>query len=551
MAAEVQPLPPLRAPSGPAPLTPDQAYWKTFKNQVLLPSPHNAGITSITFPDVNPTGTQPDTFAVTSGGRVQIYSSRTKKLVKTISRFGVDDTARSGVLRRDGRILLAGGDSGVVQALDTGSRAILRQWRGEHAHRQPVHAVRWSPRVLTDFMSCSDDRTVRVWDLTEDVAKWTGVGHEDYVRSGCYLPGQEDMIVSGSYDQTVRLWDTRQQRSAMTFKHAAPIETILPLSNSTIASASGNECNILNLIAGKAEYIVRAHQKTVTALSTAQNNSRLLTGALDGHVKAHNTTSWEVVAGFKYGAPVLSISVLPSSSSRDARHLAVGLETGLLSLRTRLAGTEKAKTREKEKRMEAMIAGEADEYERKQKRKDTRQGIRARDRGKDFRGEGADIVITGNDRSRASMKKLQPWQNSLREGKYGLALDQVLRPQSGRASLSDEAVLTLITVLRHRSALRTALSNRNPRQLLPILSWCLKNIAHPRNLNLVYDVLLQLLDLYSPQFAEWTTDESDEESGGKEVLALVNRLSKRVRLGVELAQTAGAMIGAMEGLEAG
>lgn len=559
MAADVQPLPQLRVASGPAPLTPDQVYWKTFKNQLLLPSPHNAAINSITVPDHNPTGPQADAFAVTSGGRVQTYNSKTRKLIKTISRFQIDDTARSGVLRRDGRILLAGGDSGVVQAFDTGSRAILRQWRGEHAHRQPVHVVRWSPAILTDLMSCSDDRTVRVWDLTEDVAKWTGVGHEDYVRSGCYVPDQQGLMITGSYDQTVRVWDARQQNSALTFKHSAPIEDVLCMNSATVAVASGNEVCVLDLTAGKAEHIIRSHQKTVSSLSIAQHRSRLLTGGLDGHVKVHATDSWDVVAGFKYPAPVLSLSIVPGGSAgtdynREDRHLAVGLQTGLLSLRTRLAGMEKARTREKEKKMSAIVAGTAEDYERKQKKKDLRQGIRARDRGKDFRGEGADIVITGNERSKASTKKLKGWQRSLREGKYELALDQVLMPVGGPARIDTEDVVVLFTALRHRSALRTSLANRRPARIVPVLEWCLKHVNHPRHVEMVFDVVMMTLDLYSWQFADWETGEGLEgdDSASKEVTRLVNRIGRRVKCGVMLAEDAGKTIGMLDGLlEAG
>ena len=549
MAAEVRPVAGVRFAPGPSSITPDERYWKSFKNQLLLPSPHNAAITSITVPNYNPTGAQADTFAVTSGGRVQIYNSKTRKLVKTISRFGVDDTARSGTLRRDGRILLAGGDSGVVQAFDTGSRAILRQWRGEHGHKLPVHAVRWSPTVLTDLMSCSDDRTVRVWDLTEDVAKWTGIAHEDYVRCGCYLPDQTGILLSGSYDQTVRVWDTRQERPALTFKHPAPIESLLAFNSTTVASAAGNEVYILNLAAGKTENIIRAHQKTITSLAAAQRGGRLLTGALDGHVKAHNSTSWEVVAGLKYPAPVLSLSVVSSTgqSERDDRHLAVGLETGLLSLRTRLAGTEKVKAREKETKMQAMIAGEADEYERKKKKKDMRQGILARDRGKDYRGEGADIVITGNDRSRESKKKMAPWQKSLKEGKYGLALDQVLRPAKGREARATDDVLTVFTALRHRSALRTALASRQEQQLVPVLKWCLQHISRPRELTLVYDVLLLILDLYSHKLPEWDTGEGKDGAASQ----LVKRLEKRVKIEINLAHQAHFMVGMMGTIEAG
>ncbi|GAB7358789.1 hypothetical protein MBLNU230_g4014t1 [Neophaeotheca triangularis] len=552
MAAEVQPLPLVRAPAGPAPLTADQAYWKTFKNQLLLPSPHNSGITSITIPSLNPTGAQSDTFAVTTGGRVQIYSAKTRKVVKTISRFGVDDTARSGVLRRDGRILLAGGDSGVVQAFDTGSRAILRQWRGDFGHKQSVNLVRWKPDELTEFMSCSDDRTVRLWDLTEDEAKWTGVGHTDYVRSGCFLPNQSHMVVSGSYDQTVRVWDTRQDgRPALTFKHAAAIEDVLPLSPTTLAAASGNQVSILDLVAGRPSNVLHSHQKTVTALATAQNSSRLLTAALDGHVKIHNTTSWQVVSGIKYTAPILSLAVIPNRASspneQEDRHLAVGLQSGLLALRTRLAGAEKARNQEREKRMTALLAGEADEYERKQRKKDMRQGIRARDRGKDFKGESADIVITGNERSK--QKKLKPWQKLLRQGKYSSALDMVLVPEGGPGKYNNEDVLTLFTALRHRSALKVALDGRGAEGLVPILRWILRYVADPRCLLLVVDVLLLALDLYARALGDWGLGgRSGEES---ECVDLITRIGRRVRHSTEVAQDAKVVLGAVDLIAAG
>ncbi|EME82881.1 uncharacterized protein MYCFIDRAFT_153617 [Pseudocercospora fijiensis CIRAD86] len=554
MAAEVAPLPIVRSAPGPAPQTADTTYWKAFKNQLLLPSPHNAAVTSITLPDANPTGPQADAFAITSGSRVQTYSTKTRKLLKTISRFGVDDTARSGVLRRDGRILLAGGDSGTIQAFDTGSRAILKQWNGAHAHKLPVHVVRWSPSVLTDLMSCSDDRTVRVWDLTEDVARWTGIGHEDYVRCGAYLPGQGgNVVVSGSYDQTVRIWDTRQGRTgnmaSLTFKLPAPIEDLLPLSSSSIATAAGNEVSIVNLVAGKAENVIRSHQKTVTALSTAQNGARILTAGLDGHVKIHDTVSWEVVAAFKYPSPILSLAVISAASAnhaaRDDRHLAVGLQNGLLSLRTRLAGTEKVKAREREKKMEALVAGTADEYERKQKKKDMRQGIRARDRGKDYKGEGADIVITGNDRPRH--KKLVPWQRSLRQGKYAEAVDQVLPPGNWE-QFNRNDLITLLVTLRHRSASRAALSGRTPDRLLPMLGFIHKYIQHPAHVSVLYDVLLLLLDLYSHKFGDWQSSDDDDE---KAVVTLVHQIKGRVRQAADWASASHRTLGMIELLESG
>jgi U3 small nucleolar RNA-associated protein 15 len=132
------------------------------------------------------------------------------------------------------------------------------------------------------------------------------------VRAGTWLPGQEGMLVTGSYDQTVRVWDTRQPggRAVMVFKVAGAVEDVLALSPSTVAVASANEVAILNLISGKPEVILRSHQKTVTSLSLAQNGTRLLTAGLDGHVKIHSVSSWEVVASTKYPAPILSLTTV-------------------------------------------------------------------------------------------------------------------------------------------------------------------------------------------------------------------------------------------------
>jgi U3 small nucleolar RNA-associated protein 15 len=44
---------------------------------------------------------------------VHIYAPRTQKIIKTIARF--KDVARSGFIRDDGKLLVAGDDSGLIQ----------------------------------------------------------------------------------------------------------------------------------------------------------------------------------------------------------------------------------------------------------------------------------------------------------------------------------------------------------------------------------------------------------------------------------------------------
>lgn len=56
---------------------------------------------------------RPYRYAVTAATKIQIYAPRTQKVTKTISRF--KDVARSGNIRSDGKLVIAGDDTGLVQ----------------------------------------------------------------------------------------------------------------------------------------------------------------------------------------------------------------------------------------------------------------------------------------------------------------------------------------------------------------------------------------------------------------------------------------------------
>lgn len=128
-------------------------------------------------------------------------------------------------------------------------------------------------------------------------------------------------------------------------------------------------------------------------------------------------------------------------------------------------------------------------------------------------------MIEGQDQKRR--KKEQPWEHDLRKARYSAALDQVL------TSTDKTAQLTLLTALRHRSALRAALQGRDEVTLQPVLQWVHKNITEPRLVGLSVEVGMNVLDIYSGNLGQ-----------SAQIDKMVQRLHRRVRDEVEMAHQA-------------
>ena len=524
MAAEVQPLAPTKLAARPSSQTPEQTYWRSFKSPLSLTSPSNHGITHVSQPtSLTNANSSSDYFAVTTGARVQLFSHRTRKLVKTISRF--DDTAYGGEIRYDGRVLAAGDETGTLQVFDINSRAILKTWK---EHKQPTHTVKWNPKDVTSLMSCSDDATVRLWDLPSDSSEVIFRGHQDYVRCGAFMQGQSSgLLASGSYDQTIRLWDPRASASAvMTFKHVGAVESVLCMpSGTTLLAAADSQFAVLDIAAGKPLHMIKNHQKTVTSLSLASHGSRLVSGGLDGHMKVFETTGWNVVAGSKYPSPILSLCVVASGAAREDKHVVVGMSSGQLSIKTRLSGEEKVKEKQRQKEMDALLAGKIEDYDKKQAKKRGR-GWEKRFRGRDFDGEGADIIVEGNDRDK--VKKLKAWEKELHKGRYPPALDLALK------SGDRVQIVTLLNNLRYRSALRAALENRTEATLEPIMRWVWRYISNTALAPLCVEAAMTILDLYAQHLGE--------ASGlAKQVQKLHARLNEEVSRSKQASSTIGML----------
>ncbi|TPX33252.1 hypothetical protein SmJEL517_g03845 [Synchytrium microbalum] len=420
----------------------DTRFWRRFKIPITIKE--YAAITDVHF-----SSAAPYDFAVTSSTRVQVYSSVTNAVKKTISRF--KETAYGGTIRNDGRVFVAGDASGLVQLFDLNSRAILRSFRG---HNGPVHVSKFSP-LNTHILTASDDRTVRYWDISTEAV--------DYVRSAAVCEDNPNLVISGSYDHVVKLWDIRENKCVLTLDHGYPVECVLPFKNGgLVASAGGDKIKIWDIMSGgRPVQTISNSQKAVTCLTFDGTSTRLLSGSLDHHVKVYNLQDYKVVHSIKYPAPILSIGLSP-----DDTRLVVGMNNGMLSIRQRVVKTQSATSRPLRYKGGTMAYFE---------------------RGaKTSKPESTDLLVEPQ-----RYRGLKPYDRYLRKFQYSNALDAALAKD-----VDAIVVVSLLDELMLRDGLIIALSARDEKSLQPVLRFLYRHILNPRYSAFLIDVTNIVLDLY-------------------------------------------------------
>ena len=185
-------------------------------------------------------------------------------------------------------------------------------------------------------VSGSWDNTLRLWDLATGETKRMFQGHTHWVTAVAAAPDGRH-LVSASGDNTLRVWDLATGEMRRTFEgHTASVEAVAVTADGrhVVSGSLDHTVRVWDLATGKTKTTLEGHSELVTAVALTPDDRYVVSGSNDNSLRVWNLMTGETIRTFQgHSLGVNAVAVTPDghrvvSGSSDNTLRVWDLETG-------------------------------------------------------------------------------------------------------------------------------------------------------------------------------------------------------------------------------
>jgi WD domain, G-beta repeat len=261
---------------------------------------------------VNAVAFSPDGSTLASGGTdydVHLWDVATREQSGVLT--GGTDALTSVAYNARGTTLAAGCNDDFAYEWNPGSHKQI----GTVQESDSVQCVAFSPDGA--ILAVTDDKLIQLVDVATGKSAVVLTGHEDSVTSIAFSP-DGSRLVSGSYDNSTRIWDVHDGQNIQTLHgHAATVNAVAFSPDGTgVASASDDATIVVwNAASGQQLTVLSGNQGSVKAVAYDPRGGALASGGGDHTVRVWDLASAkQIKALIGHGGVVNTVAYAPDGS---------------------------------------------------------------------------------------------------------------------------------------------------------------------------------------------------------------------------------------------
>ena len=235
------------------------------------------------------------------GGQLEVREAATGRILST--RPGAKDLAGDVVFGVDDRTLYVAGTANTVQPVRVALSQLIE------ASEMPLHAVVFNP-AGSQIAAGGDEKTIKLWNVSNGAAAWTATGHTDAVHSLAFnLDGSQ--LYSGSKDKTARIWNAGNGQPVGVLQHESAVQSVAVLTpqNRLVTSTSEFGCSVWDATANLRLQRFISHKGGVNGAILSADAAAVLTAGDDGQIRQEPIAATVVVAAHEGGAAATVFSL--------------------------------------------------------------------------------------------------------------------------------------------------------------------------------------------------------------------------------------------------